>query len=91
MALPPISGSPTPSIQPVSGSRAEAQRAFFDAALKRNKAPAAPTAAAAPRAATPAMAAASPQPTRPSASIAQISDEPPARLPRPGSRVNILV
>ena len=94
MALPPISGSPTSPIQPVSNPRAAAQRAFFDAALKRNQAPDASTGVAAPRAAAPTATTAAVAPAvtlRMQQPLIQISDEPPARPLRPGSMVNILV
>jgi hypothetical protein len=97
VALPPISGSPTSgptaSIAPINGSRAAAQRAFFDAALKRNQGVDAPANIAPPSAAQRTTnAVASPAtPVRTHQPLIQISDEPPTQPLRPGSMVNILV
>lgn len=91
MALPPISGQPTSSIAPINGSRAAAQRAFFDAALKRNQGVDASASVAAPKAAASSVTAAPAAPVRAQQPLVQISDEPPTRPLRPGSMVNILV
>jgi len=89
LALPPITGaqSPIQGIQPASNPRAAAQKAFFDAALRRAQEAGAPQAAA-PTAATAARPAA---PVRVQPPAVQISDTPPDRPMRPGSMVNILV
>jgi hypothetical protein len=95
VALPPISGSPTSPVQPVSNPRAAAQRAFFDAALKRNQASDASSGVAAPRVAAPSATttatASAFAPVRTQQPLVQISDDPPTRPLRPGSMVNILV
>lgn len=70
-------------------ARAAAQRAFFDAAMGRAGAPAAPAAPAAPQAQvfTPQTAPVQRAELRPAA----ISADPPAKLLRPGSLLDIRV
>ena len=87
MALPPI----TPGAGPAGGlarpgadgarqARADAQKAFFQAALGRAQAPAATTAR-------------QPQPLVPHVTQVQATPEPAPvdRIPRPGSIINIVV
>ena len=86
MALPPISGQPiSPAAQPsrsVADARA-AQKAFFDAALGKVQAPAAPQRAA--------PAAAAPQRPSPILASTPAAEPSPNRPMRPGSLVNIVV
>jgi hypothetical protein len=82
---------PTPNTQPspADAARSAAQRAFFDAAMGRSAAPAAsaPPAAAAPTAVFMPSAATVQRPEiRPAAGA-----EPPARILRPGSLLDIRV
>jgi hypothetical protein len=88
MALPPITRSVTPpqtqAVRPIGDTRTAAQRAFFDAALQRAKAPA-PSAAAASVQTAPAAIR-----TRAPAPIDAGGDARSQPL-RPGSLVNILV
>lgn len=88
MALPPINRSLTPTqpIRPAGDTRTAAQRAFFDAALRRTQETAAP-APATPVVAQPRMTSAPIRAAQPTAD----ADQPTDRLPRPGSLVNILV
>ncbi|MBS0297338.1 MAG: hypothetical protein JSR45_13595 [Proteobacteria bacterium] len=80
---------PTPAatgqVRESGGARA-AQRAFFEAALGKVEAPAAP-APTRPAVETPAR----PQPPQPTVTRINIPDEPPSRLMRPGSFVDIKV
>ena len=90
MAL-PIRPSPVPlpaatgQVREGAGARA-AQRAFFEAALGKVEAPAA-TAPVRAAVATPPR----PQPQAPQVNRIAIPDEPPTRLMRPGSFVDIKV
>ncbi|MBV9511578.1 MAG: hypothetical protein JO303_15000 [Caulobacteraceae bacterium] len=90
MALPPINRplAPAQPIRPASDAKAAAQKAFFDAALRR-----APAAAAAspglPVAASRSAVQPVATPLRPLP--ADEPDQPVDHLPRPGSIVNILV
>jgi hypothetical protein len=82
---------PLPSAQPspADAARSAAQRAFFDAAMGRPAAPAsaaAPSAAAAAAVFTPATAPAQRVELRPAPNA-----EPPAKLLRPGSLLDIRV
>ncbi|MGZ6015519.1 MAG: hypothetical protein ACXWKO_11600 [Phenylobacterium sp.] len=85
---------PTPAAQPspADAARAAAQRAFFDAAMGRSAAPASTAAPTATAAATPTAA------FTPSAAPVQRAEirpaadaEPPTRLLRPGSLLDIRV
>ena len=74
----------TPANRPAPDTaRAAAQKAFFESALGRTAAPAPAEPAVTPRASTPVV---HETPLR-SAAV----DEPPRKIPRPGSFVNILV
>jgi hypothetical protein len=84
---------PTPAAQPSpsDAARSAAQRAFFDAAMGRSGAPAATAAPAAPAAAAPLTAIFRPA-TAPRAEIRPSADaEPPAKILRPGSLLDIRV
>lgn len=80
----PVPSAPTPARE--SGGARAAQRAFFEAALGKVEAPAAP-APARPAVEAPAR----PQPPQPTVTRINIADEPPSRLMRPGSFVDIKV
>ena len=67
-----------PTVQP---GRTAAQRAFFDAAMGRASAPAAPVAAAEPVAA----------PIQRPLQASTLTEEPPKKILRPGSLVDIRV
>ncbi len=71
---------------PTSPARAAAQRAFFDAALNKAGAPAAPVAAPRVQAITP-----KPGVTRLRAETVQPQPDPPGRILRPGSLLDIKV
>ena len=73
-----------PAAAPTAPARTAAQRAFFDAALGRAGAP---TTAAAP---VPAVAPSAPAPQKPLQASA-MSEEPPKKILRPGSLVDIRV
>jgi hypothetical protein len=77
--------SSRPAVDP---ARAAAQRAFFEAALGQAQGTQARPSAAAP----PAPSAAAPPTLHATRLNAQpVGDEPPARIPRPGTFLNILV
>jgi len=79
----PQPSTPAPAPAPAASARAAAQRAFFEAALAKTQ--------AAPATAVSARAAPQP-PLRTAAPIhADIPAEPPSRLARPGSIVDIKV
>lgn len=86
MAVQPPRPGATPQLParttPAGGARSAAQRAFFDAALAKTTAPAAPTATAQTQAAQPSV-------TRLRAETVQA--EPPSRILRPGSLLDIKV
>ena len=85
MALPPISSSIAPRVQPADGGAARAaQRAFFNAALGKAEAPAAPQ---------PVAAVASVAPPRVATTQVQAQTEPAelSRTYRSGQRLDIRV
>ncbi len=71
---------------PADSARAAAQKAFFEAALGRAQGPAAPEAPRAAEAAPPVVHAIPLRETR-----IDPAEEPPQRILRPGSLLNILV
>lgn len=90
----PISPPQTAASQGASAARSAAQRAFFDAALGRSGAPAAPQATRGAQAAQTIQAAqaAAPAPVqRAELRPATAPTEPPARILRPGSLLDIRV
>ena len=97
MALPPITGrAPVPSTAstPATDARSAAQRAFFQAALAKTgaaAAPAAPTRALAPQAAPAARESRAVQPAVTRVKDETVAQPQPGRILRPGSIVDIKV
>ena len=88
MAVQPPRPGVTPQLParttPANGARSAAQKAFFDAALAKTNAPAAP-------APTATVQAAAPKPGVTRLRAETIQAEPPSRILRPGSLLDIKV
>ena len=93
MALPPVRPGSTPSVPaqatPTPPARSAAQRAFFDAALTKAGAVVTPAPVTRPQAASQIQPAA--QPLRAERIVINMPDEPPQRILRPGSLLDIKV
>ena len=85
----PIQPAATPARQGADAARTAAQKAFFDAAMGRAAAPAAPQATTAPQA--PVFTPTATPPARVEIRPTTVPQEAPSRILRPGSLLDIRV